>query len=112
MGRSSHTRTSSSVGLVDDAAQLAKARGKPDLVIIVGDTAFSGRESEYKRASEWLDELTVALGCNETDVRVVPGNHDCDRSHITNVTKMVNEKIRGGSVQTAYGDLGRNGKKS
>jgi predicted phosphodiesterase len=91
--------------LIDDARELAGLRGAPDLVIIVGDTAFAGKDEEYKRAAEWLDEVTRAVGCRDTDVRVVPGNHDCDRDHITSVTKMVNGTLRSRDVQFAHATL-------
>src|SRR5437016_1580697 len=66
--------------LLADTTQLAESRGPAHLVIVVGDTAFAGKEVQYKRAGEWLDQLTRAVKCRENDVRVVPGNHDCDLS--------------------------------
>src|SRR5689334_24562065 len=68
--------------LLIDAASLADERGRADKVIVVGDVAYSGKADEYKIAEEWLDRLTLAVKCDVTDVCVVPGNHDCDRTQI------------------------------
>ncbi len=54
-----------------------------DGVVVTGDIAFSGKASEYKDASEWLAQITEAIGCKETAVHVVPGNHDVDRKRIS-----------------------------
>lgn len=52
-------------------------------VLVTGDIAYSGKESEYQTAGHWLDQLTAAIGCKRTKVRVVPGNHDLDRNFIS-----------------------------
>src|SRR5437588_3325308 len=92
--------------LVADAAELAERRGQAHRIIVVGDTAFSGKEAEYKEAGIWLDQLTRAVKCRETDVRVVPGNHDCDRSQIPSwVITSVHRKIREGRPKSVYADL-------
>ena len=91
--------------LLSDAAKLAEVRGPANLIIIVGDTAFAGKEAEYKRAGEWLDQLTKAVRCGETDVRIVPGNHDCHRSQLTRVALGIHHMIREGTPKSAYADL-------
>ena len=99
--------------LLVDASDLAARRGKADLVIVGGDTAFQGEPDEYKRAGEWLDKLTEAVKCDaETDVRVVPGNHDCDLSQNGRVALTFHRSIREGSLESAYGDLEDIGKRA
>ncbi len=57
---------------------------KPDLVVITGDIAWSGKQAEYKMAREWLDKLWPMLGGLEKDrLLLVPGNHDVDRTKTT-----------------------------
>ena len=99
--------------LLLDASALAARRGKADLVIVGGDTAFRGEPDEYKRAGEWLDKLTEAVKCDaETDVRVVPGNHDCDLSQISRLALTFHRSIREGALKSAYGDLEDLGKRA
>ena len=60
-----------------------------DGVIVTGDIAFSGKKAEYDRAANWLDRLTETIGCEQTDVIVVPGNHDIDRQLITRAASLI-----------------------
>ena len=56
-------------------------------LIITGDIANKGLESEYKIASKILDDLVLKLkeySGKEIYVLAVPGNHDCDLSNRTN----------------------------
>lgn len=69
--------------LVDAAAQVKKLDLSIDGIIVTGDVAFAGKASEFKEAGRWLDRLAKGVGCAETAVQVVPGNHDIDRSEIS-----------------------------
>src|SRR5260370_15052841 len=80
--------------LLKDVGHLTERRGPAHLIIIVGDTAFAGKEDEYRRAGEWLDRLTEAAKCGVSDIRVVPGNHDCDWSKFGLVGELVHARIR------------------
>jgi metallophosphoesterase superfamily enzyme len=60
---------------------------KADGVIVSGDIAYAGKQQEYVNAGKWLDRLTAAVGCDVTNVQVVPGNHDIDREKITAITQ-------------------------
>lgn len=62
-------------------------------IIVTGDIAYSGLESEYDRAAEWLRRLAVVAGCEQTDVQVVPGNHDIDRKRISTSAKLLFERV-------------------
>lgn len=83
--------------LIEDAkVEVKKLGGKVHGVIVTGDIAYSGQKGEYALAAEWLAELTDAIGCERTDVQLVPGNHDIDQSRITNTIDSVLFSIREG----------------
>ncbi len=76
--------------LIQDArAEVGKFGVEAAGVIVTGDIAYSGKDSEYSDAGKWLAELTDAIGCKRTDVQMVPGNHDIDRKAITNTLETV-----------------------
>lgn len=91
--------------LVVDATALAKQRGPATRVLIAGDTAFSGKKDEFDRAGQFLDRLTAAVGCPETHVRLIPGNHDCDRVHVGMLCGAMHKQLRSNSVDDAHGLL-------
>ena len=82
-------------GLVEDVAGFVENEmGSPITGIIVsGDITYSGKESEFQEAGKWLDKLSTAGGCRQTDVYVVPGNHDIDRDQLSEAAKIMLEKI-------------------
>lgn len=81
--------------LVQDARQLTRELGKPSGVLVTGDIAFSGNESEYKHASAWLGTLCEAIDCEAQKVYVVPGNHDVDRKKASGpVVRLLHQAIR------------------
>lgn len=49
-------------------------------VLVGGDIAFCGHQTEYERAKEFLEEITTLLGIQKEDVYCVPGNHDVDQN--------------------------------
>ena len=85
--------------LIDDAATLVGnyAAGTATGIIVTGDITFSGKHAQYQQAAEWLDRLSLAVGCEKTDVQVVPGNHDINRDAISSGCKlMLGEIFSGG----------------
>ena len=82
--------------LIDDAAELAAAEPARAAtgVIVTGDIAFSGKETQYQEAGKWLDRLCEAVGCSSDDVFVVPGNHDIDRDGITPGCEVLLERVQ------------------
>lgn len=62
-------------------------------VIVTGDIAYAGKHEEYYKAAEWLDRLTQAIGCEKTEVLLVPGNHDIDRSAISSGCRLMLDSI-------------------
>lgn len=91
--------------LLNDCSRMKNEIGSAHGILVAGDIAFSGKKEEYKRAGEWFDRLTEAVGCQKTAVHVVPGNHDVDLAKINHVANMIHEKLREGSPQTIQGDL-------
>jgi hypothetical protein len=85
--------------LIEDVrAYMAERKRSGDLaaatgVIITGDIAYSGKHAEYKAASSFLDRLTAAAGCQNTDVQVVPGNHDVDLKAISPGTRRMLQAV-------------------
>jgi 3',5'-cyclic AMP phosphodiesterase CpdA len=76
--------------LIEDArTEVRKFGGDAAGVIVTGDIAYSGKDAEYTSAGKWLAELTDAIGCERTDVQMVPGNHDIDRKAITNTLETI-----------------------
>lgn len=70
--------------LIADAQRELSRLGKfpSDGVLVTGDIAYAGKSEQYKEAGAWLDKLAHAIGCHETAVHLVPGNHDIDRGEI------------------------------
>jgi predicted MPP superfamily phosphohydrolase len=58
-----------------------KEHDKPNFVAVTGDIAFFGKESEYKEALTFFDQLKALLP-EETVFLPVPGNHDVDRDQV------------------------------
>jgi predicted phosphodiesterase len=82
--------------LLRDVAELTKQLGSATGVLVSGDIAFSGKKEEYQHAAEWLRKVCEAVGCEEQQVSVVPGNHDVDRGLANGViTKMLHQSLRG-----------------
>ncbi|TCA74996.1 hypothetical protein E0H62_14865 [Rhizobium leguminosarum bv. viciae] len=79
--------------LVDAASQVKKLGLSVEGIIVTGDVAFAGKVSEFKNAGRWLDRLAKGVGCAETAVQVVPGNHDIDRDEISGGCKLMLQNI-------------------
>ena len=81
--------------LIDDVKLVATSlkSGRATGIIVTGDIAFAGLESEYKAAATWLDKIAEAAGCDVFDIQIVPGNHDINLNEITPLTEIMLEKI-------------------
>lgn len=80
--------------LIEDAAtQIAKLGGRAAGLLVTGDIAYAGKRHEYDSAAAWLDRLAQAIGCEKTDVQVVPGNHDIDWDHISSGCQMMIDAV-------------------
>ena len=51
-----------------------------DFVLVTGDLAFSGQDSEYHLVEEFFGQLSVAIGLQCEMMFCVPGNHDVQRT--------------------------------
>ena len=94
--------------LVLDATKVAKEIGPVTGVLVTGDIAFSGSETEFDHATNWLRDFCRAIGCHEESVCVVPGNHDVDRQRTKRkVTRMLHQGIRkdGADVDTELREI-------
>lgn len=79
--------------LVDAASQVKDLGLSIDGIIVTGDVAYAGKSEEFKSAGHWLDRLANGVGCRETAVQVVPGNHDIDRDEISAGCKLMLDSI-------------------
>lgn len=88
--------------LVEDASQVLRALGKypADGIVVTGDVAYAGKVEQYKDAGLWLDKMAAAIGCLKTSVHLVPGNHDVDRSEISNGVELMLREIAEKGEQT------------
>ena len=53
-----------------------------DFVVFSGDLAFSGKRTEFVQARKFLDSVLEAAGLSLSELVIVPGNHDVDRSEV------------------------------
>ncbi|MBB4268002.1 metallophosphoesterase family protein [Roseospira visakhapatnamensis] len=74
--------------LVDSVGWFRREQNrKPDIVFATGDIAFSGKASEYERATEFLDALIEACGLDRSSLFLVAGNHDVERTQVTGLAR-------------------------
>lgn len=52
---------------------------KPDLILVTGDIAWTGKITEFDEAYEWFQRLRSALGLDIGRFVFCPGNHDLNR---------------------------------
>lgn len=64
-----------------EAMDEVRETGGLDHILICGDIANKGLESEYEKAEKFLESVFKHLKCDETKTKVyvVPGNHDINR---------------------------------
>lgn len=61
-----------------------------DFVFVTGDIAYSGNKKEYEMASEFFKNVIKILRIKKDAIFCVPGNHDIQRTNITNyITKIL-----------------------
>lgn len=52
---------------------------RPEIIVVTGDVAFQGIESEYKLAKEFFSDLLGTMELPDKRLFIVPGNHDVNR---------------------------------
>ncbi|WP_370352921.1 pentapeptide repeat-containing protein [Catenulispora sp. EB89] len=68
-------------GLLADLADTVSYTGvNPDLVVVAGNLAASGKPSEFSAAGRSLSKLGVAVGLPRDRMIIVPGSQDVNRS--------------------------------
>ena len=65
--------------MLEDMQRRVATEGRFDFVLVTGDLAFSGQESEYELVREFLDQLARSIEVPPGLMFCVPGNHDVDR---------------------------------
>ena len=65
--------------MLQDIRQRHEAGATVDFVVVSGDLAFSGKQSEYTLVAEFLGELVASVGIPRQRLFCVPGNHDVQR---------------------------------
>jgi len=65
-----------------DLEKVVAKNGSINAILISGDIAFSAKEDEYLKASEWLNTICNLCNCLEENVLPVPGNHDIEWEEI------------------------------
>jgi predicted MPP superfamily phosphohydrolase len=78
-GRESYERDRVLNALIKSIPNLISRVGKPDMVLVTGDIANSGKPEQYAQATSLLDNLLDAIDLDRSRIFVVPGNHDVDR---------------------------------
>ena len=61
---------------LEDIAECRNQKGTIDYILICGDVAFSGMESQYKKAKEFIAKICESTKCPGINIFMVPGNHD------------------------------------
>lgn len=94
--------------IIRDCKERSRTLGKADGILINGDVAFSGTKAQFDRSAAWIEALAAAVGCSDqTDVRVIPGNHDVDRSQIDYFCETAHERLRGIEPDKLDGELAK-----
>ncbi len=76
-----------------------------EVIVVTGDVAYSGQQSEYKEASLWLDQAMASCGAKK--IYVVPGNHDIDFTQIGYLAERLCKDIRGLSLEQLNDEVGK-----
>ena len=68
-----------------------------DALIICGDIAFSGQETQYNIAEKYFEEILKKFSSNAKKplVFVVPGNHDIDRNPCMHTRRLFRDTFLG-----------------
>jgi predicted phosphodiesterase len=61
---------------------ICNTEDKPNMLIITGDIAFSGKTEEYLLAKEFINKVAQYCNINIDNIFIIPGNHDVDRKKI------------------------------
>jgi formylglycine-generating enzyme required for sulfatase activity/predicted phosphodiesterase len=80
--------------LVFEVKALREQLGPIHRVVITGDIANFGTAKEYAKAAKWLHgPLVEAAEVKANQIRMVPGNHDVERSKVNLAVSGLDEKV-------------------
>src|SRR6266849_1370695 len=68
--------------LLKSLEDIFRIQTKPNIIIITGDIAFSGKSEEYQRARSFIEDIAKICELSPEHVFIIPGNHDVDRTKI------------------------------
>lgn len=88
--------------LITDARYLVREKLKSEAtaILVTGDIASSGVAEQYTIAGKWLDRLAAEVGCDQSRVQMVPGNHDVNRDKLSTGAKLLLDAIHAGGPET------------
>ena len=78
---------------LEDIEECSRVMKKIDYVLICGDIAFSGLDTQYKEARKFIDEICERTACDKDNVFMVPGNHDKKRDVYGRTRSMMREQL-------------------
>lgn len=78
---------------LEDIEKCHQTLGKINHVLICGDVAFSGQDSQYREVKSFVDNICKNAGCTNDDVFVVPGNHDKKRDVYGRARSMMRDSL-------------------
>ena len=78
---------------LEDIKACHEAMKKIDYVLICGDIAFSGMDSQYKEARKFIKEICENAACDKDNVFMVPGNHDKKRDVYSRTRSMMKDQL-------------------
>lgn len=76
---------------LEDIEECKRLVGKVDRILICGDIAFAGMDTQYKEAREFIDNICMRTECG--DVLLVPGNHDKKWDVYSRARQMMRETL-------------------
>jgi predicted MPP superfamily phosphohydrolase len=90
---------------LSERVKFAPDSSKIDLIFVTGDLAFSGKRREYALVHKFLDELRRITHVKKSRIFVIPGNHDVDRSLISDEARgILSQLTTRNSVTQLLGD--------
>lgn len=92
--------------IIRDCQERFATLGKADGILVNGDVAFSGKKEQYDRSATWIEELAATVGCSEqTDIRVIPGNHDVNQEQMDYFCNLAHDRLRSMPPEKLDGEL-------
>lgn len=95
--------------MLEKLAELLQSLPPPDIVVVTGDIAQSGKKEEYDRATAWFQQCLIpSARVRATDMFFVAGNHDSDRTKVGAMVKALQESISKNGGDVMINDVNQN----